>query len=85
MLPYLAGAEMVMHGEFEPGNETYVLDDVHCTGDELNLWDCSHEVTPNCDIGEDDAGVRCMDRGECSAEQTEEIIFRKYFEYIVVI
>ena len=65
MLPHFSGAEMVTHGEFEPGNETYVLDSVRCTGDEQSLRDCPHYTTSNCHIGREDAGVRCMDRGGC--------------------
>lgn len=48
---------------FAPGNVSYALDDVDCTGDERRLVDCYHSSTPNCpNIGQEDAGVRCLDR-----------------------
>jgi len=64
MLSFFVGAEIVRRGEFEAGNETYVLDDVECTGDEQSLGECAHSTVPNCrQVGQEDAGVRCRDGG----------------------
>jgi len=57
------GAERVTSGVFEAGNETYILNDVECTGNEQSLRECAHSNTPCHRVGREDAGVRCKDRG----------------------
>lgn len=60
----IQGAEVVSHGSFKSGTSSYVVDDVHCSGDERRLIDCPHNSKPNCDTGLEDAGVRCLQRGK---------------------
>ena len=37
-----------------------VLDNVHCTGSESSLVECSHDTSISCSAGHsEDAGVRC--------------------------
>uniref|UniRef100_A0A1X7TSS0 SRCR domain-containing protein n=1 Tax=Amphimedon queenslandica TaxID=400682 RepID=A0A1X7TSS0_AMPQE len=43
---------------FGQGTGTILMDDVRCTGSELNLTSCSHTTFHNCSHSED-AGVRC--------------------------
>ena len=45
--------------KFGEGNGSIVVDDVHCTGNETTLLNCTHEVTHNCEHRED-AGVICL-------------------------
>ena len=37
----------------------YVLDDVNCTGNESNIFDCPHPSSTNCRVGREEAGVIC--------------------------
>ncbi len=62
----IEGAEVVIHGSFESGTSSYIVDDVQCSGDEGRLIDCPHISNPNCDTGLEDAGVRCLHRGKSS-------------------
>ena len=37
----------------------FVLDDVNCTGNESNVFDCQYPPSTKCDIGREEAGVIC--------------------------
>ena len=49
---------------FGQGNESILLDNVQCTGNEASIFSCTHNVigSNNCDHN-DDAGVVCL-KGE---------------------
>ena len=49
------------NAHFGAGTGTIYLDDVGCTGNEINLTDCSQSSTVHCSSGHlQDAGVRCQ-------------------------
>ena len=48
----------VRGAEFGSGNQSILLDDVICQGNESSLLECNYTGTHNCDHSED-AGVRC--------------------------
>ena len=52
------GAAAVTSAYFGQGTGPIHLDNVHCTGSEVNLLRCSHSTIDNCGHHED-AGVRC--------------------------
>ena len=37
----------------------YFLDDVNCTGNESNIFDCQYPPRTNCRVGKEEAGVIC--------------------------
>ena len=38
----------------------FILDDVHCTGNESNIFDCGHPLSNDCDVlRREEAGVIC--------------------------
>ena len=37
----------------------FVLDDVNCTGNESNIFDCPHPKSTRCEIGREEAGAMC--------------------------
>ena len=37
----------------------YFLDDVNCTGNESNIFDCQHPPRTDCRVGKEEAGVIC--------------------------
>ena len=61
----------VTDGSFGGGTGPIQLDNVQCTGDELTLFDCSHNSWgsrhPTCDDHSRDAGAVCSDgkRNDC--------------------
>ena len=38
---------------------TFILDDVNCTGNESNIFDCQHPKSTHCRLGEEEAGALC--------------------------
>ena len=37
----------------------FFLDDVNCTGNESNIFDCQHPLSTDCKTGSEEAGVIC--------------------------
>ena len=38
----------------------FILDDVNCTGNEYNIFDCSHPLSTDCTVSRrEEAGVIC--------------------------
>ena len=44
---------------FGMGIGTYILDDVNCTGNESNVFDCQYPKSTHCEVGREEAGVLC--------------------------
>ncbi len=67
-LGYVGAAEAIE--SFGGGEDPIWLDDVECVGDEDGLASCpaSPRGQHNCGHGED-AGVRCLDEGECRIDE----------------
>lgn len=62
IMPFFIGSlpilrSSILYGEFD-GNNSPLLTDLDCNGNEGNLFDCSRQQTRMCDHSED-AGVRC--------------------------
>ena len=49
---------------FKEGTGSIVMDDVHCTGTESTLINCTHTTNHNC-VHSEDAGVRCTSSSKC--------------------
>ena len=57
------GAVAFSNAHFGAGVGPIYLDNVHCSGSESNLTDCSRSFTVSCNRGHHkDAGVRCQGR-----------------------
>lgn len=52
---------ILMNTQFEQGNSTILLDEVHCTGSEENIFGCQHNEVGVHDCGHtEDVGVDCQ-------------------------
>ena len=58
---HCTGAQAQTSAYYGQGTGPIQLDNVQCTGSEVNLLQCSHSTIDNCGHSED-AGIRC--RGE---------------------
>ena len=56
---FIAGAVALLYAHFGEGTGPIHLDNVHCTGNEESIFDCSHSSYHNCGHYED-ASVRCL-------------------------
>ena len=56
------GAQARTNAYYGQGTGPIQLDNVHCTGSEVNLLQCSHSTIDNCGHYED-AGIRCQGKG----------------------
>ena len=65
MLGYPGASEAPGRARFGPGSGNILLDDVQCSGSELNLADCAHPPfgEHNC-VHIEDAGVICNNPGK---------------------
>eukprot|EP00057_Strongylocentrotus_purpuratus_P035488 XP_799329.4 PREDICTED: neurotrypsin [Strongylocentrotus purpuratus] len=63
-LGYTGADELVIAGRFGQGEGDVLLERVQCTGDEANLFECTHGAIPTtaCDHSED-VGVVCTSTG----------------------
>ena len=54
------GAVVYRNAQFGQGTGDIILDNLHCTGNESNIFDCPHngETNHNC-VHSEDAGLRC--------------------------
>lgn len=57
--PMSAGAQALTQAAFGQGTGPIHIDNVRCTGTELNLLDCTHLTVDNC-VHAEDAGIRCQ-------------------------
>ena len=58
---FYSGAVAFRNAHFGAGIGSIHLNNVHCTGSESRLTDCSHSTTVTCTNGHsEDAGVRCQ-------------------------
>lgn len=63
-LGYPGADQAILRGRFGPGEGDIVLDNVNCSGSEVNVESCLHSdfLDNNCGHGED-AGVICLPQG----------------------
>ena len=76
MLTPVIGGVATRMSTFGGARSNFFLDDVNCTGNESNIFDCQYPLSTNCITGLEEAGVICRvtpgndDYSETSEQRT---------------
>ena len=66
---YVFSGTALGNAYFGRGTGSIVMDDVHCTGTESNLTNCTHTFNHGC-VHSEDAGVRCTSNSNSKFKAT---------------